>query len=255
MKLPENATTPRQSSSASEREELINLLQKKEAIIEEQQKRIAILEEYLRLERHRRLGASSEKNTAQGELFDEAEQLNEQAKTECETPPLDKPNKKRGRKGLSPAIPREQIYLTLPDEEKVGAIDTFFVKVKEELDIIPAKVRVLEYLQEKAVFGGDPNAPRQIKSARLPQHPLPKSVASTGMLAYIIVAKYMDALPLYRLEGIFHRYGGSITRTTMANWLIKLARPLQPLLNLLRDHQYGLHHLNGTRHNLSQPYH
>jgi hypothetical protein len=42
--------------------------------------------------------------------------------------------------------------LRLSDEQKQGAIDTFFVTVKEELDITPAKVQVLQYQQEKAVF-------------------------------------------------------------------------------------------------------
>ncbi len=39
------------------------------------------------------------------------------------------------------------------------------------------------------------------------------------------------------MEGILSRYGGDITRATMANWVIKLAHQLQPLINLMRDHQ------------------
>ena len=78
---------------------------------------------------------------------------------------------------------------------------------------------------------------RVIKAAALPKHPIPKSAVTTNMLAYIIVAKYCDALPLYRLEKILSRYGGSVTRTTMANWLIRLSVQLQPLINLMYDHQ------------------
>ncbi len=92
--------------------------------------------------------------------------------------------------------------------------------MKEELDIIPAKVSVLEYLQQKAVFIEQDEhlqEKRVIKSAILPKHLIPKSAVSVRMLAYIIVAKYCDALPLYRQEKILTRYGGSITRTTMAN--------------------------------------
>ena len=44
-------------------------------------------------------------------------------------------------------------------------------------------------------------------------------------------------MPLYRLEKILARYGGTITRTTMANWMIRLSFQLQPLINLMRDHQ------------------
>ncbi|WP_422450288.1 MULTISPECIES: IS66 family transposase [unclassified Endozoicomonas] len=46
------------------------------------------------------------------------------------------------------------------------------------------------------------------------------------MLAYIIVARFCDALHLYRQEKILACYGGSVTRTTMANWLMRLSRQL-----------------------------
>ena len=54
-----------------------------------------------------------------------------------------------------------------------------------------------------------------------------------------LVAKYADALPLYRLEKILGRYGGHISRTAMANWIIRLDDVFRPLINLLREHQLG----------------
>ena len=69
-------------------------------------------------------------------------------------------------------------------------------------------------------------------AAQRPVHPLGKS-----MLAYVVAAKYADALPLYRLETILNRYGGSITRTTMANWIIRLDDAFKPPINLMREHQ------------------
>ena len=59
--------------------------------------------------------------------------------------------------------------------------------VKEELDIEPAKARVVEYLQEKAVFVED--GKRSIKSATLPKHPLGKCIASASLLAFVITSK------------------------------------------------------------------
>jgi hypothetical protein len=56
-------------------------------------------------------------------------------------------------------------------------------------------------------------------------------------LAYTIVAKYCDALRFYRLEKILARYGGSITRTSMANWIIRLSDTFMPLINLMKEHQ------------------
>ncbi len=216
-----------------------DIIDKKSHVIREQKKRIALLEEYLRLEKCRRYGASSEKNPNQEELFNEAEQLVDEAE-QAET---EKPTKKRagGRKGLSDKLPRFQIYLNLTDEEKEGAINTFYSKIKEELDIIPVQVRVLEYLQEKAVFKH--NGKQVIKAASQPKHPLGKSIASISLLAYLIVAKYCDALPLYRLEKILARYGGDITRTSMANWIIRLADVLIPLINLMKEHQLSSDYL------------
>ena len=226
-----------------------NIIEQKSLVIDEQKKRIAMLEEYLRLERARLYGRSSEKDSRQGEIFNEAELADlgnegqaepEETENEIDDDKAKKNTAKKGRKPLSPHLPRDQVHLTLTEEEKAGALDTFFTKVKEELDIVPAKVRVIEYLQEKAVFAEQDEyqqEKRVIKKAELPKHPIPKSAVSVTMLAYIIVAKYCDALPLHRQEKIFSRYGGSITRATMANWLIRLSLQLQAIINLMRDHQ------------------
>lgn len=209
------------------------IIEQKTSVITEQQKRIAILEEYLRLERARRFWSSSEKNLNQGELFNEAEAIEDEELSA--TPDVSTPKKKGGRKGLSKSLPRHQVHINLSEEEKAGAIDTFYTVVKEELDIVPAKARVIEYLQEKAVFIDQ--GVRQVKAAELPKHPLKKCIASISLLAYVIVSKYCDGLPLYGLEAILKRYGGDITRTSMANWVIRLALELQPLINLMREHQ------------------
>jgi hypothetical protein len=68
-------------------------------------------------------------------------------------------------------------------------------------------------------------------------HPLGKCIASVPLLAYILVAKYADALPLYRLEKILGRYGGNLSRTAMANWIIRLDEVFKPLINLLHEQQ------------------
>jgi len=122
----------------------------------------------------------------------------------------------------------------LTDEEKAGASKLFYTKVKEEQDIVPAKVKILEYFQEKTVFNNtDDKETSYIKKAAMPKHPLEKSMGSIQLMTHVLISKYADGLPLYRMEGILSRYGGDISRTTMANWMIKLAHQLQPLINLL----------------------
>ena len=230
-------------------------LSDKDQIIAEQERKIAcyeklikLYEEAERLAKLKQFGQSSEKSKFQFQFFDEAEleqaidDLDQQiAKEEAaEQGKKKKPRKKR--EGFSPDLPRVRVELTLTDEEKAGAVNTFFSKIKEELDIIPARGQVIEYWQEKAVFGEEIGKNRMI-SAERPPHPLGKSVASTGLLAHILVSKYADALPLYRLENILKRYGGSISRTTMANWIIRLDDVFKPLINLLREHQLSADYL------------
>jgi transposase len=54
-------------------------------------------------------------------------------------------------------------------------------------------------------------------------------------LAYIAISKYVDALPLYRLEKIFKRMKIDLPRNTMASWMIKLSEKLTPLYNLMEE--------------------
>ena len=148
--LPDNADL------LVEIDQLTRVVESKSVVISSQKKRIDILEEALRLSKIKRFAPSSEQSQ-QTSLFDEAEneasELEqddevEESPDECceddQATTATKLKKKPGRKPFSDKLPREQVYIYLTDDEKQGAIDTFFTKVKEELDIIPAKVRVLE---------------------------------------------------------------------------------------------------------------
>ena len=55
------------------------------------------------------------------------------------------------------------------------------------------------------------------------------------MLAHIAIAKYQDALPLYRQEAILGRSGIDLPRNTLALWMVKAGQLIQPLINLLQD--------------------
>jgi transposase len=247
--LLEMAKILEQKDAALEQKD--DIIEKKSEVIAQLKKRIDLLQEIVNLAKARQFGKSSEKHPGQGELFDEAELCSEETSQFIDDnlpeddKPEPKPKKRKGRKGLSDKLPRIQKYHYLSDEEKKDAIDTFFSKVKEELDIVPAKAQVIEHMQEKAVFPDEKGAnSNRIKAAELPKHPLGKCIATSNLLAHIIVSKYADGLPLYRLENILKRYGGEITRTSMANWVIRLRKQLQPLINLLREHQLAYDYLN-----------
>jgi len=72
-----------------------------------------------------------------------------------------------------------------------------------------------------------------VKIAALPPQIIPQSIATPGLLAYILTAKFADALPFYRQEKQFARIGVDLTRATMANWTIRTAEVCRPLIDCL----------------------
>ena len=86
----------------------------------------------------------------------------------------------------------------------------------------------------------------------MPAQPVPKSLASPGLLACIATAKYADALPLYRQCQQFQRIGVELSRTTLATWMVRVGALVVPLINVLRvaDRPNGATHVrvNGATH-------
>jgi len=77
--------------------------------------------------------------------------------------------------------------------------------------------------EEKTVFSIPP----------LPADIAPKSIFTPSLLAYLIVTKFLDALPLNRIEKRFLRYGYELSRATMVNGLLKVAKKCEILTDLL----------------------
>jgi len=198
---------------------------------------VLTLTEQLNLALARRYAASSEKlSPDQIRLFDEAEtQATAAGEDETVSVPAHS-RRKRGRKPLPGALPRVEVIHELPEAERVcphdGKLLTEIGEVtSEQLDIIPAKIQVIRHVRKQYAC----SCGQCIRTAALPPQPIPKSLASPGLLAHITVSKYQDALPLHRQEAILSRIGVDLPRATLANWMIQAGQLIQPLLNLLRD--------------------
>lgn len=228
--------------------ERLNIVEKRVAdqqkVISKRDKQIQLLEELLRLRKIQKFTASSEKLAFQVSLFDEAEleslisDLTDQLPEDMVEQSTDneQPAKRTRKRGFSANLERLRIELNLSEAEKAGAQNTFFTKVKEELEYIPASLKVLEYWQEKAVFA-QADGSEKILAAKRQSHPLGKCFATTSLLTQIIIAKYADGLPLYRQESILKRYGGELSRTNMANWIIRLEDVFKPMIHLIQEEQ------------------
>ena len=210
--------------------------------------RIALLEEENRWLKQQLFGRSSEQRTAdevspdqQRLIFNEAEVLAPAVSTVepfVTIPAHDR--KKRGRKALPTDLPRIEIIHDLPEHEKVCAHATCGVALtvigqesSEQLDYIPATVRVLKNIRLKYAC---PCCQLGVKVAARPTQLLPKSNATPSLLAAIVTAKYVDGTPLYRQEAQFKRLGIDLPRATQANWIIKLSEAVVPLINLMSDY-------------------
>jgi len=71
--------------------------------------------------------------------------------------------------------------------------------------------------------------------APLPPSILPKSIATSSLIAHIITNKYADGLPLYRQEEIFARQGIEIPRNTMARWIVQTSQACVGVWNALEE--------------------
>ena len=89
------------------------------------------------------------------------------------------------QRGFSASLLRERIELTLSDEQKAGASKVFFTKVKEELQFIPAQLKVLEIWQEKAVFERDGEEVIRGQPPRTPAGQMYRHAVIAGLHHYL----------------------------------------------------------------------
>src|SRR5687768_13036659 len=102
-------------------------------------------------------------------------------------------------------------------------------EISEQLEFIPAQLRVLRHVRPKYAC---PKCRTGVRIAEMPKLPIPKSIASPTLLAHVTVAKYADALPLYRQEEMFRRMGIDLPRASLATWMVKCGELIAPLIHL-----------------------
>lgn len=209
-------------------------------IVSQQAKQIQFLEEQILAYQLRQFASKSEKiNPNQASLFDEAEFKSEEkilSQEEEITVASYKRQNKAGRKALPAELLRVPRIYDLSDEEKTCACGCALTHIKDEkseqLEIIPAKIYVIEHVRKKYACK---KCQTTIKVAKQPTAPIPRSIAASGLLSHVLVSKFQDHLPLHRQETIIKRIGVDIPRATLSLWVIKCAELLFPLLKLMQD--------------------
>ena len=102
--------------------------------------------------------------------------------------------------------------------------------VAEKLDYVPGMFTVERHIRGKWACAKC----ETIQQAPVDAHVIDKGIPTAGLLAQVLVAKYVDHLPLYRQESIFGRAGLAIPRSTLAQWVGTCGVRLQPLVAALK---------------------
>ena len=228
-------------------------IQAQQAQIDELKRKLDHMNEVFANAQRARFGQSSEqKNYVLGKdqlsLFNEAEEAQDH---KAEEPNPDtiliaahERKKKRSQAEMLNHLPEEEVLLELPEEQLIcgkcgGKMKPIGKKfLRHEMQIIPKQVKLLAYY---AVTYACDNCEKATGFAHIasvkPPVPLMKhSLASPSTVAYIMTQKYVDGLPLARQEKIWAREGISLSRATMANWVIQCSQTwLKPLYKHMKQ--------------------
>ena len=205
---------------------------------------IQTLHERLRLALYRRFGRSSERVAdGQGELFEEAETESGDAPATEDTVEVPAHRRRtRGRKPIDESLPRLQIVHDIPEAEKhcdCGAeLRRIGEETSERIQVIPEQMWVERHVRPKYAChtcegSGDEEKP-EVRIAAAPPSMIPGSITTAGLLAFILVNKFVDHLPFYRQEKRFARSGFQISRQDMSNWTMAVGKRIKPLIELMR---------------------
>ncbi len=193
--------------------------------------------EQFRLAQQRHYSRSSEKDLIQYDIFDEAGvALSAEAKEDIceETETITYERKKNPghakRQALPDYLPREDRIYDISEAEKVcaccgGQKSCFGKDISEQLKVIPPQISVISHQRLKYACK---SCEGEISIAPKPVVLLPKSIADASLVAYTIILKYVDHLPLYRQEQIWARNKIDLPRNTTCAWVMKSAELCEP---------------------------
>jgi transposase len=140
-----------------------------------------------------------------------------------------------GRRPLPAHLPRRRVEIDVSEAEKQCACGQPKTRIGEEvsekLEYEPASFVVVQTVRPK--YACD-HCHEGVVQAPTPPQAIEKSLAAEGLLAHVVIAKYVDHTPLHRLSNIFAREGLDLPRSTLCDWVADVATALAPIGDQLR---------------------
>jgi transposase len=146
--------------------------------------------------------------------------------------PASEPKATPRRVALPASFPRREIRHE-PDHTQCSCgctLERIGEDVSEKLGYTPGVFEVERHIRGKWVC----RRCETLIQAPVPPHIIDKGIPTPGLLAQVLIAKYLDHAPLYRQESIFERAGLGIPRSTLAQWVGACGVKLQPLVDGLK---------------------
>lgn len=142
-----------------------------------------------------------------------------------------KPSANSNHKGRLPLPDHlERVRVIVPSKEDVSGLKKIGEEITEQMECEPGKLYIKQFVREKYA---KPQGEGVI-IADLPSFIIPRGIAGAGLLALIIIQKYVDHLPLYRQIEQFKRMGVEIPSSTMSDWVAMCMNELAPLYEALK---------------------
>jgi transposase len=146
------------------------------------------------------------------------------------------PSTHHGRMKLPEHLRRETIMVE-PEGDMTGC-KKIGEEVTEELEYQPGELFVNRFVRPKyvcPVVDEEAESDTKIVVAELPERPIEKCIAGPGLLAQLIIDKYVDHLPVHRQMQRFARTGVNIPLTTLIGWISSLCALIAPLGKALTE--------------------
>lgn len=154
-----------------------------------------------------------------------------------------KPGKKHpGRASLPDNLPTEDIVIE-PDEDTADMVQ-IGEEIIETLDYKPGVLLKRRYIRKKYARKKESESQANVVIGPTPDRPIEKAVAEAGLLAHLIVCKFIDHTPFYRQIQRFKRdHNWSVSASTINDWFVAVCTLIEPLYKQLVQHTFDTDYL------------
>ncbi len=202
--------------------------------------------EYVNIDQVGLFAADAEADTSTVIELSEAAAENSDAKTNADILAKQEPAQRKKAVRILKDLPRDIRIIDIPDADKFcsccgGELHHFGDECSEHLGYVPAAVKIIETRRMKYACKSCHGEVKRAKEDSPP--PLAKSMASASLLAFLIVCKFADHLPLHRIAARLKRLGIELSHALMSDWLLQASELLEAVYERMIEKVLASGHL------------